>query len=76
MLLYGKGSKDTVITNEEMKLGLFEAFNKIRRKQKVLVIPPDFTRFHSMSGELTQYLYEYFGNKLTDIYPLLVLILK
>lgn len=71
MLLYAKGSKDTVITHEEMKQGLFEVFTKLGDKKKVLAIPPDFTRFHSKAGELTQYSYEYFGDKLTDILPAL-----
>ncbi len=71
MLLYAKGSKETVITSEEMKQGLFEALAKLGDKKKVLAIPPDFTRFHSKAGELTQYSYEYYGNNLTDILPAL-----
>ncbi len=71
MLFYAKGSKDTVITSEEMKQGLFESFSKLGDKKRVLAIPPDFTRFHSKAGDLTQYSYEYFGNKLTDILPAL-----
>ena len=71
MLLYAKGSKDTVINSEEMKQGLFEAFAKLGDKKKVLAIPPDFTRFHSKAGELTQYSYEYYREKLTDILPAL-----
>ena len=71
MLLYAKGSKDTVINSEEMRQGLFEALAKLGDRNKVLVIPPDFTRFHSKAGELTQYAYKYYGNKLTDILPAL-----
>jgi len=71
MLLYAKGSKNTVITSEEMRRGLFEAFAKLGNKSKVLAIPPDFTRFHSKAGELTQYSYEYYGDRLTDILPAL-----
>lgn len=71
MLLYAKGSKDTVINSEEMRQGLFEALAKLGDRNKVLAIPPDFTRFHSKAGELTQYAYKYYGNKLTDILPAL-----
>ncbi len=71
MLYYSRGSKDTVITSKEMKQGLFEAFKKLGDKKKVLAIPPDFTRFHSKAGELTQYSYEYYKDKLTDILPAL-----
>jgi len=71
MLFYAKGSKDTVINPEEMKQELFETLTKLGDKNKVLAIPPDFTRYHSKAGELTQYVYEYYGNKLTDILPAL-----
>ena len=71
MLYYSKGSRETVISSEEMKAGLFEALDKIGKKKKVLVLPPDFTRFHSKAGELTQYSYEYYGDRLTDILPAL-----
>ena len=71
MLYYAKGSKDTVITTAEMKKGLYKALDKLGKKKKVLAIPPDFTRFHSKAGELTQYAYEYYGDKLTDILPAL-----
>jgi len=39
--------------------------------KKALVVPPDFTRFHSKAGILTSYTYEYFRNRLTDILPAL-----
>lgn len=71
MLLYAKGSKNTVITPGGMKYGLYEALAKLGDKKRVLAIPPDFTRYHSKAGELTQYTYEYYGNKLTDILPAL-----
>ncbi|HPE78197.1 MAG TPA: lactate racemase domain-containing protein, partial [Draconibacterium sp.] len=51
--------------------GLFEAFEKLGSKQKVLAIPPDYTRLPSRSGELTEMTWEYFGEKLTDILPAL-----
>jgi len=36
-----------------------------------LVVPPDFTRFHSHAGQLTSLLYEYYGKHLTDVLPAL-----
>ena len=33
---------------------MFEAFSNIGLRKKVLAIPPDFTRFHSFAGQLTQ----------------------
>jgi nickel-dependent lactate racemase len=37
----------------------------------VLVIPPDFTRFHSKAGEITGLIYKYYKKNLKDILPAL-----
>ncbi len=71
MLLFAKGSKDSSLTEAEIKEGLFSAFEKLGIRKKVLAIPPDFTRFHSRAGELTKYSYQYYKDKLTDILPAL-----
>lgn len=71
MLYYQQGSPSTAFNRDEIKKALFETFDKLGPKKKVLAIPPDFTRFHSRAGELTQYAYEYYGDKLTDILPAL-----
>ena len=71
MLYYAKGSIDTVLTSEEIQQVLFEVFEKLGARKKVLAVPPDFTRFHSRAGELTQFTYDYYKNKLTDILPAL-----
>jgi nickel-dependent lactate racemase len=71
MLYYSKGSKNKAFGHEEIKKALFETFDTLGERKKVLVIPPDFTRFHSRAGELTCYAYEYFGKRLTDILPAL-----
>ena len=69
MLLYSRGSVTDKISPDELREGLFEALIKLGQKKKVLAIPPDITRFHSHSGILTDYAYEYYGNKLTDVLP-------
>jgi len=71
MLFYAKGSIDTVLTSGEIQQALFEVFEKLGTKKKVLAIPPDFTRFHSRAGELTQFALDYYKNNLTDILPAL-----
>jgi nickel-dependent lactate racemase len=71
MLYFGKGSPDTAISGEELRTIIFNTLDRLGKKSKVLVIPPDFTRFHSRAGELTQYIYEYYGERLTDILPAL-----
>ncbi|MDR2042009.1 MAG: lactate racemase domain-containing protein [Tannerella sp.] len=71
MLYFEKGSPALALGGEELKKAVFEAFDKLGPKKKVLAIPPDFTRYHSRAGELTQYAYEYYGDRLTDILPAL-----
>ena len=71
MLYYEQGAPDKAFGHNEIKKALFDAFDKLGPRKKVLAIPPDFTRFHSRAGELTQYVYEYYGDRLTDILPAL-----
>jgi hypothetical protein len=42
---------------------------KLGPRNKVLALPPDFTRFHSLAGPLTRFVYDYYGDRLTDILP-------
>jgi nickel-dependent lactate racemase len=71
MLLFAKGSKDTVLTESDIKEGLISAFEKLGERKKVLALPPDFTRFHSRAGEITKYAYHYYKEKMTDVLPAL-----
>ncbi len=69
MIYYQSGSENTVIGPESLEHGLFSALDKIGQKKKVLVIPPDFTRFHSRAGDITCLLYKYYRENLKDILP-------
>ena len=71
MIYYEKGSTETDLSADDLKKGMTTALKNIGEKRKVLVVPPDYTRLPSRSGELTEYCWEYFGNKLTDILPAL-----
>ena len=69
MIYFEKGSTETALSAEDLKNGLFEAFERMGAKQKVLAIPPDYTRLPSRAGELTEFTWEYFGERLTDVLP-------
>lgn len=71
MIYYNQGSANTELSFEELRKGLYEALDKLGLKHKVLVVPPDFTRFHSQAGLLTEMVWEYYGNAVTDILPAL-----
>ena len=51
MIYFQAGSEKTSLSNGKIKEGLFSALGKLGRRNKVLVVPPDFTRFHSRAGE-------------------------
>ncbi len=71
MIYYAKGSEKESLTVEDLRSGLISALRKIGERNKVLVIPPDITRIHSKAGVLTEMVWEYFGDNLTDILPAL-----
>jgi len=71
MIYFEKGSKQADLTATDLKNGLTEAFKKMGARTKVLAIPPDYTRFPSRAGELTEMAWEYFGDKLSDVLPAL-----
>jgi len=69
MLYYSKKSNE--ISSDKLKNIIFEILGNIGEKKKILIIPPDFTRFHSRAGEITDYAYQFYGDKVTDILPAL-----
>ena len=70
-LFHGEGSAETSISAEEMRTALYHVFQTLGARNKILAIPPDFTRFHSRAGDLTSMTYEYYQDKLVDIMPAL-----
>ncbi len=70
-LYFAVGSAETELSAEEIRAGLFEALGKLGERKRVLAVPPDFTRFHSKSGELTKMAWEFYGERLVDVLPAL-----
>ena len=70
-LLFANGSRTTELSAEQLRTGLREAFAKLGARHKVLAVPPDFTRFHSRAGQLTEMAWELLGERLTDVLPAL-----
>lgn len=71
MLYYSIGSINHELNGDDLKKGLFEALNKMGKRNKVLAIPPDYTRLPSRSGELTEFTWQFYGDALTDVLPAL-----
>ena len=71
MLLYARGSVDESLSAEDLRNGLVEALERLGPRKRVMAIPPDFTRFHSRSGELTEFAWQFYGEAMTDVLPAL-----
>ena len=71
MLYFAKGSETEILDSQAMKKALFNVFEQLGIKNKILASPPDFTRYHSRAGELTTFVYDYYKESLTDILPAL-----
>lgn len=71
MIYYKSGSENTVLNSKDLEAGIISALDKLGIRKKVLVVPPDCTRFHSRAGELTSLIYRYYQENLKDILPAL-----
>jgi nickel-dependent lactate racemase len=69
MILYSRGSPTDRLTPTDLRDGLFSALDRLGRKSRVLAVPPDFTRVHSQAGILTEQVWQYYGDRLTDVLP-------
>lgn len=71
MMYYEKGGPEEELSANQLQEGLFEALDNLGYRKKVLAVPPDITRFHSQAGILTQWTWDYYGERLTDVLPAL-----
>ena len=71
MLYYARGSKTDNITPDEVRAILSEVLGKLGKKNRVVALPPDFTRLNSYAGPITEMIYDYYGDALTDVMPAL-----
>src|ERR1700690_3380396 len=71
MLHFERGSAEDRLSLDDLRQGLFQALKRLGPRQRVLVVPPDFTRLHSQAGVLTKLVHDFYGPALTDILPAL-----
>jgi nickel-dependent lactate racemase len=70
-LFFGAGSPTTEMSPADLRAKLFTALKALGTRKRVLAVPPDFTRFHSQAGALTELAWEFYGDKLVDVLPAL-----
>ena len=71
MLYLSSGSENTSLDSKDIESALYSALDSLGLRKRVLVIPPDCTRFHSRAGEITSMIYKYYKSNLKDILPAL-----
>jgi nickel-dependent lactate racemase len=71
MLLSCKSTAENGLAESAIREGLFTVLERLGPRHKVLALPPDFTRFHSRAGELTQMAFQYYRQNLKAILPAL-----
>ena len=59
--LFALGSPTTSLTDNELRNSLYTTLSQLGPRQDVLLLPPDFTRFHSQAGKITQIIAEYYN---------------
>lgn len=74
MLYYSKGkytesgSLEDLSAND-LREGVVRALESLGKRKRVLVIPPDFTRYHSRAGEITEMIWQYYGDAVQAVLP-------
>jgi len=65
------GSPDTDISSDNLRQLLEESLAKLGPRNSVLAVPPDQSREHSRAGDLTNFAWQYFGDRLRAVLPAL-----
>ncbi len=69
MLYFAAGSATTELSDNQLREALFGVFEKLGVRDRVIAVPPDFTRFNSRAGQLTCMAHDYYGKHLVDVLP-------
>jgi nickel-dependent lactate racemase len=68
-LFLNLASENRALSDAELKEGLLDGLRALGQRNRVLVVPPDFTRYYSRSGELTAAAYQFYGESLRAVLP-------
>ncbi len=70
-LFFSTGSPSTELSSADLQRGLGIALTILGERRRVLIVPPDASRFHSRAGELTQLAYAHYGDAVKAVLPAL-----
>lgn len=70
-LFFAAGSPETVLSLSDVRTALFGVLESLGARERVIAIPPDYTRVHSQAGALTCFAHEFYQDRLVDVLPAL-----
>ncbi|MCA9154389.1 MAG: hypothetical protein KDA38_06355, partial [Planctomycetales bacterium] len=70
-LFFAEGSPTTQLTVDQVREALHGVYRQLGARERVIALPPDFTRYNSQAGLLTCLTYDYYGDRLVDVMPAL-----
>lgn len=70
-LYFAAGSPTTELSDQDLHAALSDCAEQLGQRNRVLIIPPDFTRYHSQAGKLTCMFHDILGDNLSDVMPAL-----
>ncbi len=71
MLYFSNGSDRGSLTTAQVKEAVTGAIEQAGQGRKLVIVPPDITRIHSRAGAITEMIWDYFGDRVTDVLPAL-----
>ena len=70
-IFFSSGSVSEELTSDDLRKGLSGALSAIGQRKRVLIVPPDASRYHSRAGELTEMAYAHYGEAVKAVLPAL-----
>ena len=68
---FARGDENAALTADDIREGLNALLDARGAHDRVLALPPDYSRLPSRAGEITCILHEILGDRLTDVMPAL-----
>ena len=70
-LYFAAGSPTTELTDQDLREALASYLEQAGKRERALLIPPDFTRLHSQAGKITCMVHDILGDAVQDVMPAL-----
>jgi len=70
-LYCAQGAADLDLSGAHLRELFQETLAKLGHRRRVLAVPPDMSRVHSHAGELTRFVWDFYGHRLGAVLPAL-----